>query len=291
MLKIVNNDIYINRGESVALTIKVWNNDGTPFIMPPVNTASIKAIAQVTEGELYEYLFYCPIINPYGVHIEVPLGTDISVFNDTQTENYTGSALVTISINKIVTTKPIRCLYIYTNTAKTQYIEFDDSNNIATCALTVKAGLYDNIVLTKVLNMHAAVSYGGETDYFPNGFSKFTTYDIYQASALSTVSTELIRLAKNGIFKLGKYQNTYYHAVLKKDGTFDIAPYEFNIVIPLHSKDTNMDAKEYVYDFAAYLGNADDAMFTSDDLVYKDVAYKRQLISPHKFVIGDSNNA
>ena len=63
MLRTINNNISLNRGESATIDFVVWNNDGTPYILPPLpGDDKIQAIVAFT---MYTADGYAPVLTKY----------------------------------------------------------------------------------------------------------------------------------------------------------------------------------------------------------------------------------
>lgn len=304
MLKVKNNDIYLTRGENAVLPIKIWNSDGTPFVIPADSCMefSLKAFADIG----FNYVaFYTPIAciqMTLKFNKRATSGKIICIMNGEEDSFDFDGEEVSLSFENMCFVTSIRF-----NDAELESVIFaepdswiertlrNDITEISTIVFTVRSSLYDSIVLQKIINTHGAITQDGATDYIFGGWNKFTSNTIYiENNSLSNLYDKLIEEHENGVIRLGKFKDNYYHLVRSKSGSYDIKPYEFSITIPIEHIDTaNLEAKGYTYDIIAYKGEANEKLF--DDLCnclgYDKIYWKRELIPPHNFTIGDSNNA
>lgn len=301
MLKVKNGNIYLNRGESASLKFSIWNTDGSPFRMPAMsNDICLRALCDITErSDEYVYSFHQPlfVMDEAGITITLESAGTASVYMKTLTDNthsveYHGSDTYTVTaalnrIVKIVTNKKIRSIKY--NTANRL---ITDNFQLPALVFTVRAGKYDDIVLCKVLNMYSYITQNGITDYTLGGWSKFTTSQILERGSFVDLNEALRSDPLYGRSRLGKVGDNYYHVAMEKTGSTILKPYSFDIILPLDSKDTeNLEPKEYTYDLIAYYGYVDSVIFNNDAALYTDIQWKKELVKPHKFIIGDSNNA
>lgn len=176
--------------------------------------------------------------------------------------------------------------------------ELQKAVDFPVCALTVKSGSYDSIVLAKYLNLSAPPMYEGVSDYSLGGYNKFTTDDIYETGTTSVLNSTVKTDIDKGIYRV-------YHSVSGNRDIYEIAvltandyrilSYVFSVIVPINFDDTEMlESKEYVYDVIAYIGTLKNpGVLSSDynDFPFSKITFKRELIQPHKFVLKDSNNA
>lgn len=292
MLKIKNNNIYMNRGENVAPAFKIWKPDGTPFILPSVirdnEVLPLQAFCvSSTTLDYYEYTFFNPF---YGDSIVI----DLYDYGEVIINNEFGEAGEAILyegiLKKIVSTVPIKCIRHGSITLEPRI----DAGLTSCIALTVRAGMYDDIVLCKTLNSFSCITKNGKTDYTFGGLNRFD-YDIINVPTnnVSDVLTALRQQPNKIACQNGAY---YILAITGSSGAtpvYDLMPYEFSVTVPIDYKDTsNLEAKVYTYDVIAYQGIAGNKLYETDDTVdFKDIVWKKELVDPHMFIIGDSNNA
>ena len=312
MLKINNNDINLTRGETVSLNFKIWNSDGTPFILPPVPNKLLLNIAKYNQLENHEfYEFYTPfkiISDTSSVVLDFATDSDgdyIDVF--TIDKSYMHKyyrllikdkrATIQIDTNEMITgirvygCKLNEFSYL-SGTAVHSFVTTEVLTSVL--ALTVRASNYDDIVMTKYLNLCGNTMQDGKTDYMPFGWNKFTTQDILESDSEINLEAAMIEnYLNNGTLQVGKVDNNYYHLVVHKDGTCKLAGYAFDINIAILYEDTkDLEAKEYTYDLIAYQGTIKDvSVFDENVFPFKQISWKCELISPHDYTIGDSHNA
>ena len=305
MLKVINNDIYLNRGEAIALNFKLWNTDGTPFILPPLpSVINLRNIAKVTQqfSGFVDILFNTPlrlsdsyevmsidILGPATVHVEI--GDKINRYDMMQESGTVyielrGEAIKRITVDSAVK-NPFKSIRYSISGQETTVLTLDADGVASVLALTIRASTYDKIVMTKFLNMCAPPVFNGVVDNAPYGWNKF-------ASNRSD-SVESLEEAKYGRYIVEESDGNYFHVVLCADHTYQKIPYEFEIVVPLLPSDTqDLEAGDYTYDLIAYHGKVKDASAfdeLSTDFPLDKILWKKELIAPHKFIIGDSHNA
>lgn len=318
MLKTKNNDIYISRGETGSLNFKIWNSDGTPFMLPLSTKQGYKIahlidnIAEVNKsGNYVQYTFMVPMLLPdYGTISISGKTTGPNAYINTTVEDTAGNRrtftgnVVDYGDCKFLVSIYCKNVSISTIGIKAGSIAHTlictDYNSVPTSilALTVRAGHYDDILFTKYINLHGPMMYGNESDHIAGGWNKFTSYDMVQVSDPMYGLSALIPDYQNGDIKLAyiKYSDgttDYMQLFAASDGEYYQVPYAFEFSIPLESKDTDIDAREYTYDLIAYQGYVKDSeVFDIEDTRFplKEILWKKELISPHKFVIGDSHN-
>lgn len=314
-----NNDIYLTRGENGTVNVVAWNSDGTPFVVPPLPSyhRPLLALAERTELENGErYRFYSPLTflqNPdveelswYNCEIELKdetVGAEVRAFTyelgQTHGSVKTGTML-RISGNEGLVELEIRgaklvALHAFYKEAidNVTGVTYDAvSDAPVTClAFTVRAANYDKIVLTKYLNLLGPTMRDGETDYSPLGWNKFGEQLPISYDTLDEAFDDLTsrRYTKEAVAQV---DNKFYHLALTSSG-LELQPYEFGLTIPLMHEDTkDLEAGEYVYDIIAYQGIiTSEAAYKENVFPYSEVLWKKEIVSPHKFVIGDSNNA
>jgi len=172
-------------------------------------------------------------------------------------------------------------------------------------AFTIRSGTYDDIVATKYLDItNSNIVINKVIDYSAKGFNKFSTQDITEVDTLDDVEdyfgyvvpieapTDEQIEHRYTVVKC-KADNQYYFWVSPtidpEDNNGVIGLYYFDINIPFLFNDTaNLEAKEYIYDLIAYIGCK---KTVEEDFPLETVYWKKELITPHKFVLEDSNNA
>lgn len=176
--------------------------------------------------------------------------------------------------------------------------ELQKAAEFPVCALTVKSGSYDAIVLAKYLNLSAPPMYEGHSDYSLGGYNKFTTDEIYETGTTSVPNSIVKADIDKGIYKIyhSKSGNRdIYELAILTANDYRIVSYVFNVIVPINFDDTEMlESKEYIYDVIAYIGmlkNPDVLSSDYKDFPFSKVMFKRELIQPHKFVLKDTNNA
>lgn len=299
MLKVINNDIYLNRGEAAALNFKLWNMDGTPFVLPPLPTVrSLHSIAKVTYDPVQDIVFTVPFkIGEQGFTLDIKLTEERPVkilfwLKGAASEYYESREAETDFECRFEHGVGIQRITVYGNTIDSMSYELDGQTIVLTekefgvasvLALTVRSSTYDKVVMTKFLNMCAPPIFNGVLDQAPYGWNKFAS----------------VRPASEDMSFFGKYHvlelnGNYYH-ILKTEHGFSQTPYEFEIVVPLLPEDTqDLEASDYTYDLIAYHGtikNAEVFDELNNDFPLEKILWKKELIVPHKFIIGDSHNA
>lgn len=295
MARMKNNDIYISRGETAALNFRIWNDDGTPFILPPVHQdLDLRLLTESSKGH---YTFHCPIFVKSIVVLLNSTDTNKQIFVFVKK----GEQVTTIATHhggKAIIDGVITQISVENETIKQIQCELDDNKQVTiqttgiatVLALTIRAGMYDRIMTQKLINGSAAITQGGKTDYTFGGLNKFTTNEILEKPSISELKLALEEQYPS-VIQVGKVGDNYYHLMHLKDGTFELMPYEFNISIPLEYTDTDFEAGGYTYDLIAYNGKASQELFDNDQLLFNSTYWKKELVKPHKFIIGDSHNA
>jgi hypothetical protein len=159
-------------------------------------------------------------------------------------------------------------------------------------AFTVRSSEYDDIALTKYLNLHTAIVQDGYTDYMAYGWNKFTTRDVVAADSTDDLRTILLDKLAQGIVQVGRVGVNYY-CLAARANAYELVPYEFCVVIPFEYVDTaDLAAKEYTYDVIAYQGHISDlSVFAENIFPFDKIVWKKEIVQPHKYIIGDSYNA
>lgn len=155
---------------------------------------------------------------------------------------------------------------------------------------TVRAGNTDDIVLQLCMNLQDAVTYGQYTDNAPKGYNKFTSQDIDTTSSLVKYFADthpehkkrVVQLTSDGLFYC-------YGETLAQTGFIVVYNFEISFaILPEYTK--NLSAKEYVYDINLYIGE-DKEEYEPDEFPLKTILWKRTVVTPHKFILEDTNNA
>ena len=302
MLKVKNNDIYLSRGENTTLPITICNGDGTPFVFPANSNKSF-SLKVFASGSSY-IRFYTPISCK-----SISMEFDKVVSNGELITTWQGGTSAPSAFSgQAVTVKfddAVFLLSIYCGDAVLQRAVISLPNgysitlhnqeiDISTLVFTVRDNEYGRVVLQKILNMHSAITQNRKTDYTFGGWCKFNTNEILHVDKLEDIAEVLYAKYNLGIHCLAESGGKYYHLIIDKTGMLSVELYEFSISIPITHADTaKLESKGYTYDLIAYQGIADDSIFDDgcDTLGYKDIYWKRELITPHNFTIGDSHNA
>lgn len=302
-MKIKNNDIYMTRGETGALSIRVWNEDGTPFILPPVNKRLLFSIADVKEvmPSNYRYTFRTPIrhsVNSSGkivikvegrgridVHLQYTSRAESAVVDMYQSFTSTSDERefeLTVGTDAFTTFDIVSITTVATKISSISIGNIEYTANIAeglvsVLALAVKAAENDAVVLSKYLNLSSAitcttvypVAANASVDRIPGGFNKFTEYTVYDFESVSSASSSLeSKYRSNGIMALAKCGTDYYHLTSNPKYTygFALAPYEFAVCIPFLFEDTqNLYNGDYIYDVTLYQGYVNSIDRFNDD--------------------------
>lgn len=279
--------MYLTRGQSSTVGLKIWNEDGTPFILPPgICKASLKAYAECTRSDnKYFYSFYNPIKDGTFKFERAGIVSYTSI-TGTGTINTVGSSKIEGIITHLMSDTPLASI-----TFDLSPIEIiADSDQATVLVFAVYAGSSDSVVLRKILNMNSYITTNGVTDYSPGGWNKFTKETVIEVDSYDRIYLTLSEAANNGDIIVVKFEDKYYHLANTKDD-LQIEPYDFALSIPLDSEDTDsLESRNYTYDIAAYKGIAKD-LFENDTLSFEKGYWKKQLIIPHTFTIGDSQNA
>ena len=324
-----NNDIYLTRGENGTVTVSIWNSDGTPFILPQPTQYRWPLLAfaskrTITNGEIYE--FHTPMFfeqNPdvsnspwWNCIIQLKdLSENFRIIADAYGWGHTGGTAYhmtgtagspTIRL-RLPASEGLARITIYG--AKLDAIidsykdgtasgirgvayEVESEKPVSCLAFTVRAANYDKVVLTKYLNLMCAPMINGKTDYSPFGWNKFYNQEIVKYDTLDEALADLLERRPDSKDIVADVDGKFYQLVYTVDG-FGLQPYEFSMTIPLLYEDTkDLEAGEYVYDVIAYQGIiTDERAYTENIFPYSKVLWKKELVMPHKFIIGDSNNA
>lgn len=177
--------------------------------------------------------------------------------------------------------------------------DIQKATEFPTCAFTVRSGSYDSIVIQKYLNLKAPPMYAGDSDYALGGYNKFTTDELFETNSTSVSDNQVQQDIEKGIYRVyhsvdASGNDIYQHALILVNG-YKVVPYVFNVVILIRFSDTELlEAKEYIYDVINYFGTTKGPQVFGSDFTsfpYSKVSIKKELISPHKFVLEDTNNA
>ena len=159
-------------------------------------------------------------------------------------------------------------------------------------AFTIKTTTLGDVVLEKYFDLEAPPMYDGKTDYTPRGYHKFTNTTIEPY-----IASKALEEAQAGIFKVYNDNGTYVHIATDINGDFYVSRYGFKLTVPIEHSDTaELKSKEYVYDLILYYGKLTEEEIKSTDespnfnFPLDKVELKNTLISPHKFILEDSNN-
>lgn len=319
MLKVKNNDIYFNRGETCALQFEVWNEDGTPFVLPPIENSLLNIATKIvhdSEDYCEEWRFYTPIYDRYGEdsgHGFTFEFTDIAEDADMQVHFVKNGVNSVTSVQFGMQSSPIvqvinekaEITAVLVNHAK--LIRFGIGSNISVTAredktmasvlaLTVRASEYDDIVLTKYINLNGAAVYDGVLDRSPFGYNKFDT-----AKILPNLLEDMYGDMQNDIdhgtvcvyHDSAENSSGFYTLVQATADHYVLKPYKFSGIVPFVHEDTaGLGAGEYTYDLICYQGLIKNhEVYLNDEFPFEKVFWKKEIIPPHKFIIGDSNNA
>lgn len=185
----------------------------------------------------------------------------------------------------------------------------DIPNDICTVLIfTVRAGSYDKIVLTKNMNILTSTIRISKTveDFSANGFNKFITQDIDSVSEITDLDdyfgytiptletpTDEQKANRRRVVKCEE-DSLYYFWISPTidpiDNNGQIGVYTFEFIFPiLHDYTSNLEAKNYKYDLIAYIGLLKET-YQEYEFPLSTVYWKKELISPHNFVLEDTNN-
>lgn len=293
MLKIKNGNIFLTRGQNASINFKIWNEDGTPVILPrSSNTVSLKAYAvhKVVENK-HIYLFYNPIKDGTFKFTEKAyvIYTVSHPNNQILTDSTDDDGYITFDgfVSKIESTAPIDSISF----GFTPYIIDANSNEATIVVFSVYAGSSNSVVLQKILNMNSYMTINGVTDYSAGGWNKFTTAKITKVDSQDEIFSVLSEAMNSGELIVVQHEDMYYQLMNTKTG-LDIGAYDFSLSVPLDSSDTDtLQPRNYTYDVTVYKGVVAGELFEKDELLFEKGYWKRQLVSPHTFTIGDSQNA
>lgn len=324
-----NNNIYINRGETGSIDLEVWYTDGTPYVLPVVKDKGLLSIAAHSKNARHAdvifddyYTFFTPVyphtIDSYGsvvsegeLVINATDGAQCIAFGEDMYGAPITSAQAALNGTAVIESNDITwyAIGIYGGKIKSVSFVFGgrtevytndyDKAVISILALTVRSAETDAIVLTKYLNLSSSVIYDGEFDNSQSGWNKFTNQKPVHIDAL-TPEAMAARLLDEKI-EVFEFRGGYIHSILKEfygdDGNKFYAyahgvPYKFTLSIPIEHEDTaHLHGSEYTYDIICYQGLiTDESAFDNMEYPFKRVLYKKELIPPHRFIIGGSNN-
>jgi hypothetical protein len=286
MLKIKNGNIFVTKGQSATVSLKIWNEDGTPFILPfGTGKASLHAYAECAQSDgKYFYSFYNPIKD--GTFKFESSGT-VSYTTPSGTRTVAG---VSVEISEIVT-HLMSDTPLVSITFSTSPLEIlADSYDATVVVFAVYAGSSNSVVLRKILNMNSYMTTASVTDYSAGGWNKFTKDAVTEVTDYDQVYSALTAAANEGEVIVVKNNDKYYHLSNTKAG-MQIGVYNFALVVPLDSSDTDrLESRNYTYDVAVYKGISKE-LFENDIPNFESGYWKKQLVVPHTFTIGDSQNA
>ena len=290
MLKIKNGNIFINRGQSAAIGLEIWNEDGTPFILPfGSGIASLKAYAACESiAGSYTYIFHNPIKD--GIFEFSKTGKiDFHLYGDTTvTQDSSSRCEIDGIVTKITSSVPLSSITFGVPQAPIKILA--DSDEASVVVFSVYAGSDNSVVLRKILNMNSYMMSDNNTDYSAGGWNKFTSTEVIVADDLNEALQSAVNNGESIVVKLSDTDN-YYQYINTKNGPA-LAPYSFAFTIPLNSGDTeSLPARNYTYDVVAYKGTAAGALFENDELLFRKGYWKKELVKPHIFTIGDSQYA
>lgn len=183
---------------------------------------------------------------------------------------------------------------VYTADGKPYILPPKPSENIKpVLALTVRSGNYDSIVLVKYLDLSDKITYGGIVDNSANGYNKFTSQEIEDTDNPETYYQTVENRTKVCRVTGTTPEIFYCWASNTEDplGDGQVVGYSFALSIPITFEDTSeLEAKAYVYDIIGYMGilkeNVPETEFPLDIVLWKN-----EFITPHKFLLEDTNNA
>lgn len=303
MLEIKNNRIYINRGETGSLDLKVWNKDGTPFILPPVSQRSLWPLAKV-HGEYRHkaYDFYEPLLMTGTLQVKLSGSGSAELYVYSSNHNIESIGIQATGNEVVVPHNAVSIVAIKCSNCELEYIrigntKYDANKPVHTSVLvfTVRAGDNDSIVLCKCLNLNSNLVVNNELDHMTYGWNKFTSQQIISGGSVGALEETLLMTQRSGNVHVGEYGGDYYQLIMNDAGNIYLRPYEFNIAIPfLHSDTHDLQNGEYTYDVIVYQGIIEDpAVFESDEFPFKEenILWKLELIEPNKFIVGGSHNA
>ncbi|MBR4889700.1 MAG: hypothetical protein IKU15_00090 [Clostridia bacterium] len=338
-MKVRNSDIYFARGEHMTLGFSAFTANGAPFIMPPlVDILTIESIGSLEfadgtkpEPKYSEKIGYYydlsgnkttlrlnnnkfPIEFHYITSATTIFGT-IYFGDNTNTVNTlasNGSWTVTSPSQKLYTHITFETTGEFYLTGAILKVPVNNTiNNVALAigraklgiaAFTVRPVNYDNLVLTKYLNLTSVPVYDGKPDYSPGGYCKFTTQELKELSSPLTLDVGISDIEDGNVYvyhyrtrnieigspDYGKTFDIYQHMCYTDNG-WQILPYTFELTVPLVHKDTaHLNITDYKYDVILYTGT--EAHGDNIDFPLSYIDWKRELVSPHKFVMEDTNN-
>ena len=169
-------------------------------------------------------------------------------------------------------------------------------NTYAILAFTVKTAAYGETVIEKYFDLEDSPMYNGKSDMSKGGYHKFISQIIEE-----TTEPSVIRSNPGKVYKLIDGEKfTYATAIRLENGTLGIVEYSFVVNIPIEYEDTDkLEPKEYTYDLNLYFGELTPEEIASlrgisyeyvNGFPLKRVVAKIPLLTPHKFILGDSNN-
>lgn len=301
MLKIKNNNIFISRGETFALDFESWCDNGEPFILPPLPGMGLGTISKHTEVDgVHVYTFYTPL-KPYefnsdsttlridcekpggSVTLVILKGDQISVQNIDMPADSVGYV-----VDKDAVILEIRSTHKIIGLV-TKLFNIKEGDYTSILALTVRASTYDSIVCEKYLNLASGNMNFGKTNYIPFGFGKFTSQEIQDTSDMLNDQYWAQDKYAAGELYLMRDSNGYFRELfIEKPGYVGTSLYKFAVSIPFMPQDTiNLEPKDYTYDIILYQGKLSN---TEEGFPLEKVVWKRELLGPHIFQIGDSHN-
>ena len=163
-------------------------------------------------------------------------------------------------------------------------------------AFTVRSGAYDSVIFALYFNMKSNPVINGQTDY--GGWTKYTSQVIKETGKTTLdLSTAQADLPEHFVYHsvTSEGVDIYQQGLTNESGEIvDIVPYEFNFTIPIdHDVTKDIEAKDYIYDLILYYGIPREGILDPklEGFPLENIIYKKELIAPHKFTIGDTNNA
>lgn len=204
--------------------------------------------------------------------------------------------MLVINKNNISFTKgeSVNIRFTILNTNGEPYIlppkPFDDEGTYtwvkSMVAVTVRSDTYDKIVLAKYLDLDGQDSFitlNSITDTTEGGYNKFITQKVDGAEDV----TDYFTTEEENKLKVVKKLD---------DGTFwfwsepyGANEYSMDFVVQFNSHDTaTLQARHYKYDVIFYMGRQKALI---ENFPMSEVIYKKELIPPHSFILGDTLNA
>jgi hypothetical protein len=172
MLRTVNKNISLSRGESATIEFVVWNNDGTPYILPPLD--STEGLQTVVAFTVYTADGRTPVITKY-----------LDMFDGITSPYYNSNGDVAyIQDTNIKGFNKFSSRHIYTITTQPEEFYSDPANRLKICAHTDSEGIMQYFYYNEAIEKPLVYEFGLNIVLIPEDTAKLKPGDYkYDVSA------------------------------------------------------------------------------------------------------------